>query len=306
MLSRRKVWMDGKLVPFSKAQVHILSHSFCRGSAVFEVMSVHPTPRGPAVFRLDEHVARLARSAELVHMKLPLSARALKQAVAETVAANKIGMGMAKLICYYGGVEFEVVPRDPAVSVFVAAVDLARDVNAERFNQYERSPASVTIARWRRLDPRTVPLESKCAANYLGGMVAKLEAIKQGFTAPVLLDLDGNLAEGATESLFLVKDRVLKTPPLGKILSGITRKSILQVARDIGITTVEKKLKPAELMDADEAFFTSSIVKTWPIARVNGKSLKAPGEITRLLDKVMDKVVTGKVRRYNKWLFPVK
>ncbi len=306
MLAERKVWMDGRLVPFNRAQVPILSHSFCRGSAVFEVMSVHPTPRGPAVFRLDEHLKRLTRSAELVYMKLPLSARALKQAVTRTVAANKIGTGMVKLILFYGGVEFEVVPRDPKVSVFVAAVDLARDINAERFNRYERAPASVTIARWRRLDPRTVPLESKCAANYLGGMVAKLEAIAQGFAAPVLLDLDGNLAEGATESLFLVKDRVLKTPPLGKILSGITRKSILEVARDIGLTVVEKKMRPAELMNADEAFFTSSIVKTWPIARVNNKRLKAPGEITRLLDKVMEKVVQGKVRRYNKWLFPVK
>jgi branched-chain amino acid aminotransferase len=306
MLSERKAWMNGKLVPFNKAQVPILSHSFCRGSAVFEVMSVHPIDRGPAVFRLDEHIARIRHSAELCHMKLPLSGHALREAVMRTVAANNIHTGMVKLICYYGAVEFEVVPRDPAVSVLVVAVDLLRDLNAERFKKSERKPAEVNISKWRKSDPRCVPIECKCAANYLGGMVAKLEALKQGFTATVLLDTDGYLAEGATESLFLVKDRVLKTPPLGTILSGITRKSILHIARDIGITVAEKKMRPDELNNADEAFFTSSIVKTWPISRVNGKRLKAPGEITRLLDRVMEKVVAGKVKDYNQWLFPVK
>ena len=305
MLAQRKVWMDGKLVPFNKAQVPILSHSFCRGSAVFEVMSVHQTARGPAVFRLDDHIARLLRSAELSHMKLPLSARAFKKAVVETVRANKIGAGMVKLICYYGAVEFEVVPRNPQVSVLVAAVDLLRDLNAERFKKSKRRPAAVTISRWRKVDPRTVPVECKCAANYLGGMVAKLEAIDQGFSSPVLLDLDGYLAEGATESLFIVKDRVLKTPALGRILSGITRKTILEIARDIGITTVEKKMRPQELRQADEAFFTSSLVKTWPISRVEKRLLKAPGEITRLMDKVIEKIVAGHVKDYEKWLYYV-
>ena len=135
MLSRRKIWMDGKLVPFNKAQVHIMSHSFARGSAIFEVMSVHDTKNGPAVFRLDEHIKRLFVSAKNSRMVLPFSARKFKDAIKETVRANKIKCGMVKLFCYYGGVEFEVVPREPIVSVAVLAVDVVQDLKSDRFKK---------------------------------------------------------------------------------------------------------------------------------------------------------------------------
>jgi branched-chain amino acid aminotransferase len=307
MLSRRKVWINGSFVPFAKAQVHLLSHSFGRGSALFEVMSVHATSLGTAVFRLEEHLARLAHSAELSRMKLPLSRAALARAIKETVAANQVRAGMAKLICYYGEVEFEVVPRNPQVSVMIAAVDPLRDLDAARFNKELRGPASATISPWRKISPRTVPVECKCAANYMGGMIAKLDAIKAGFSNPVLLDLDGNLAEGATESLFLVKNGVLKTAALGNILPSISRRSLLEIARDIDWPVQEKKLKPRDLMTADEAFFASSTAKTWPIAMVDGRALPhAPGEVTRLLDNVMEKILTGKVKAYRKWLTLIK
>lgn len=306
MLSRRKIWINGRFVGFAQARVHLMSHSFCRGSAVFEVMSVHQTDLGPAVFRLDDHLARLFRSAELTYMRLPLSLAQMKEAVLATVKQNRIQNGMVKLMCYYPAVEFEVVPRSPEVAVAVVAVDPAKDLSAARFKKELRKPAEICISRWRKIDPRTVPVEAKCAANYLGGMVAKLEAMRLGFSAPILLDLSGYLSEGATESLFLVKNRTLKTPALGSILSGITRRSVLEVARDIGIRTVEKKIRPAELLQADEAFFTSSMVKVYPISRVEKRSLPAPGEISRLLDRALEKICAGKVMSYRKWLTPVK
>jgi branched-chain amino acid aminotransferase len=301
MLSRRKVWIDGKLIPFNKAQVPLMSHSFTRGSSVFEVMSLHNTDKGPAVFRLDDHIQRLFRSAEMIHMKIPLSAAKMKDAVKETLQANSVRQGMLKLICYYGGVEFEVVPRNTEVSVGVFVVDLQKDLSAERFKKSERRPAEVCFSDWRKIDPRTVPVECKCAANYLGGMVAKQDAIKKGFTAPVLLDLKGHIAEGATESLFLVKNGKLKTPKLDTILSGITRRSVLELAGDANLDVVEKKVRPQELLEADEAFFTSSVVKIWPISRVEDVKLEAPGEMTRLLERMFEKILTAKIKNYQKW-----
>ena len=301
MLNRRKLWLDGKLVPFGRAKVHIMSHSFCRGSAIFEVMSLHDTAWGTAVFRLDEHIKRLQRSASMVRMKLPYSGKKIKDAVLETVRSNRVRQGMIKLMCYYGGVEFEVIPRDPVVSMAVVVADPAKDLGSARFNKGMRKPAELTIGEYRKWDPATFPVEAKSAASYLPGMVAKMDAIDKGFTGPILLDTKGFLAEGPTESLFLVKNGVLKTPALGNVLSGITRMTVLELAEDIGIDTVEKKIRPAELMTADEVFVTSSIVKIWSVCRVEDKTLQAPGPITELLDKSMEKILTGKVKGYKKW-----
>ncbi len=306
MLSERKAWMDGELVAFNDANVHIMSHSFCRGSAVFEVMSLHETALGPAVFRLDDHVQRLVRSAQAIRMELPSPPGRIKEAVNETVRANQVQSGFVKLIIFYGGVEFEVVPRRPAASMAVVAVDPLQDLDAERFKKAARSYARVTVSGWRKFDPRSIPVECKSAASYLGGMIAKLEAMEAGFTSCVLLDLKGYLAEGPTESLFIVRDRVLLTPSLGNVLSGITRKTVLELAKDIGIKTREKKIRPADLMDADEAFLTSSVIKIWPVQEVDGQEINAPGEVSRLLDKSLERICAGEVAAYKKWLTPVE
>ncbi len=306
MLTRRKVHVDGDLIPFNKMLVHVMSHSFCRGSAIFEVISLHQTDKGACVFRLDDHVKRLFRSAELVHMPLPYSMKKFKDAVKETVRVNKIEKGMVKLMCYYGGVEFEVVPRNPAVTVAVVAVDPEKDLGAERFNKSLRKPAAVMTSRWRKVPPSSTPVECKCAASYMGGTIAKIEAIKEGYMTPLMLDDKGYVAEGPTESLFMVKNGRLITAPLGKILPGITRDTILTLAREYGIDTVERKFKPAELYKAEEAFFTSSVVKGWPICRIDKAEYNAPGEVTRLLDGIIDKILDRKVKRFNKWLVPVK
>jgi branched-chain amino acid aminotransferase len=298
--------MDGKLVPFNKAQVHIMSHSFARGSAIFEVMSLHETKNGPAVFRLDEHIKRLFVSAENARMVLPFSSRKFRQVIKEAIKANKVNSGMVKLFCYYGGVEFEVIPRVPVVSVAVMAVDVMKDLKSDRFNKQERPPASVKISDRKKPDPMSIPVECKSTGTYLNGMIAKMEAQEEGFSTPILLDQKGNLAEGPTESIFLIKNRTLKTPALGPILSGITRKTVLELARDIGIKIVEKKIKPVELIEADEAFLTSSIMKIWPISKVEDKQIYCPGEITRLLDKSLEKILSGKVKSYKNWLSVIK
>ncbi len=303
MLKNRKVWIDGKFTPFDKAQVHIMSHAFCRGSAIFEVMSCHPTEKGPAIFRLKEHVDRIFNSAKLLDMKLPLSKKALREAVVATVAKNKVKTAIIKLMCFYPGIEFEVIPNDRTLRLVVVVVDPHEDLS-ERYREIRN--VTVTISRWRKLDPQSVPVDCKAAANYLNPMVAKIDARKRGFGAPVLLDNKGFIAEGATESIFLVKNGRIKTPALGNILPGITRASTIELARDLNFKVIEKRIRPKELMEADEAFFTTTPLKIWPIEKVDNQQLEAPGMVSDILGQSLVKICQGNIKRYNKWLTPVK
>jgi len=303
-LAQRKIWLDGKFVPWAKATVHLMSHSFTRGSAIFEVMSVHPAPTGAAIWRLDDHLRRLQNSARLIAIPLPYSLRALHQAALKTVAINRLCSGFVKLLCYYPEVEFEVIPRSTKTSVAIVAVNPAADLNAAFYQG--RASAHAAVSKWRKLDPRTVPIHCKAAANYLSPMVAKQEVLARGFDIPILLTTDGFVAEGATESLFLVKNRVIKTAPLEFVLPGITRRSVIEVARWLDYKVVEKKMRRAELFSADEAFFTSTSQKVWPIASIERKKLPAPGPVAAMLMEAFQKITAGQVPLFLKWLVVVK
>lgn len=299
-LHNRKIWLNGKFVPWSQATVHLMSHSFTRGSAIFEVMSVHATSRGPAIFRLDDHLRRLQNSARLLGMPLPLPFPSLHQAALNTVARNRLESGIVKLMCYYPGVEFEVVPRVKTVSMAIVAVDPAADLNAAFYR--ERPLARAGVSRWRKYHPQTVPIHCKAAGNYLSPMLAKQEVKARGFDTPIMLDTQGFIAEGATESLFLVKHRVIKTAPLSLVLPGITRRSVIEVARRLGYTVLQKKMRPAELFRADEAFFTSTSQKVWPVGQIEKKKLPAPGPVTAHLLETFRQITTGQDPRFAKWL----
>jgi len=300
-LAQRKIWLDGKFVPWAKATVHLMSHSFTRGSAVFEVMSIHPAGRdGAAVWRLDDHLDRLRNSARLIAMPLPFSLRALHRAALLAVAKNRLRSGFVKLLCYYPEVEFEVIPRSKRTSIAIVAANPAADLNAAFYQG--RASARAAVSKWRKLDPRTVPIHCKAAANYLSPLVAKQEVLARGFDIPILLTTDGFVAEGATESLFLVKNRVIKTAPLSIVLPGITRRSVLEVARALGYTVLEKKMRVPELMAADEAFYTSTSQKVWPIASIERKKLPAPGPVAAHLMDTFQKIIADQLPRFKKWL----
>ena len=303
-LQNRKIWLNGSFVPWAKATVHLMSHSFTRGSAIFEVMSLHSTSRGPAIFRLDDHLGRLQNSAKLIDMPLPLSLRALHNAALATVAENRLDRGIVKLICYYGGVEFEVIPNVKTVSVAVVAANPARDLGTAYYAG--RAPARAAVSRWRKYHPQTVPIHCKAAGNYLSPMLAKQEVRERGFDIPIMLDTQGFIAEGATESLFLVQNRRIKTAPLSIVLPGITRRSVIEVARRLGYTVQEKKMKRQELFRADEAFYTSTSQKVWPIASIEKKKLPAPGPVTAQLLEAFQKITAGQDPRFRKWLAVVK
>jgi branched-chain amino acid aminotransferase len=305
MIEDRIVYVNGAYVPWEKATVHIMSHSFGRGSAIFEVMSLHATVSGPAVFRLAAHIERLFKSAEMLDMELPLSAEEFCQAVVGTVRRNSLQQGVIKIICYYPELSVEILPPQRRLSVSIFAFDPQKDF--KRFGIPFEQGATAFISQWRKLDPQTVPVEAKASANYLNGMIARAEAKKNGFEYAVMLDTQGFIAEGGTESVFMVKDKRVLTPAAGTVLKSITRKSILEATGTDGIACFEMRLKPQSLFEADELFFTSTPFKVLPIKQINERKLdQAPGPVTRRIANLMTKIAAGGDPRFKEWLYMVE
>ncbi len=305
MVEDRMVWLNGDFIPWENATVHIMSHSFGRGSAIFEVISFYDTARGPAVFRLEAHIDRLFRSAELLDMALPFSKDDLCDAVAGTVKRNELNKGFVKVVCFYPEISFEIIPSSSQLSVSIFALDPEQDLGAKGDPFTEGTTAYVSD--WRKLDPRTVPIEAKAAANYLNGMVARLEVQKKGFEHAIMLDTQGFIAEGGTESAFVVKDGCLLTPSTGTVLKSITRMSILEVAQEAGIECIEKQLKPELLVEAEEIFLSSTPFKVLPVKQINDRKLPdAPGPVARKIAELLNAIVAGNVDRFANWLYIVE
>jgi branched-chain amino acid aminotransferase len=305
MIADRIVYVDGNYIPWEKATVHIMSHSFGRGSAIFEVMSLHATLSGPAVFRLKAHIRRLFKSAELLDMELPLATEEFYKAVVGTVRRNDLQQGVIKIICYYPQLSMEILPPQRRLTVSIFAFDPLKDL--EGFGIPFEQGATAFISQWRKLDPQTVPIEAKASANYLNGMIARAEAKKHGFDYAVMLDTQGFIAEGGTESVFVVKDDRLLTPSAGTVLRSITRMSILEAARAGGIACFEERLRPQLLFEADEIFLASTPFKVLPVKQINDRKMdQAPGPVTRQIADLMAKIADGSDARFKQWLYVVE
>jgi branched-chain amino acid aminotransferase len=295
------VFVNGDFIRFEEAKVPLMSHSFSRGSAIFEVMSFHETDTGPAVFRLDAHVERLARSAEALQMSLPYPLEKIREAVLATVRKNGHSAGIVKLFAYSSEITFTLALPDKPVDICIAAVD-------PDFYRKGIEPApfiSVCISKWRKLHPETVPIEAKASANYLNGLVALQDARKRGFDLGLMLDTEGFIAEGGTESFFLVKDGELLTPILGTVLQGISRKSILEAALAIDVPVRQGRLRPSLLMEAEEIFTASSTKKILPVGRIENRDMgEIPGPVTRKLRGLFAGILAGREPRFRHWLFP--
>ena len=304
MIKDRIVYLNGEYVPWENATVHIMSHSFGRGSAIFEVISLHATASGPAIFRLEAHIERLFKSAELLDMELPLAKDDLCKAVAGTVERNNLQKGFVKMICFYPELAFEILPPQKQLTVSVFALDPEQDLGGIGLPFEEGT--TVYVSNWRKLDHRTVPIEAKASANYLNGMVARLEAKKNGFENAIMLDTQGYLAEGGTESAFLVKDNTLMTPATGTVLKSITRMSILEAAKSAGIECFEGQLKPELLFDAEEIFLSCTPFKVLPVRQINDRKIKnTPGPLTRKIAELLDDISTGNNDLFKDWLYRV-
>ena len=300
MNSELQVWFNGKLVPQRDATVPILSHGLSRGSAIFDVLGVHVGPEGPVAFRMDDHLKRLRTSAELLEMELAYSTEEIIEAVKATVRANRIGRGIIKILAFWGEEAPMNLILDSRLDVAVFALPESEELVLDKTQSL-----SACLAKWRKLHPQTVPVGAKACANYLNGYLARKDAVSRGFDIGILLGTDGFLAEGSTESVFIVKDGVLMTPPLGRVLSSITRLSILQAVPEIGLTVAERPITADELLAADEIFLVHTGTKIEAVARFEDRELAAPGPVTAQVMHLMDDIMQFRNERFMKWFQPL-
>jgi branched-chain amino acid aminotransferase len=293
-------WRNGEIIPSEKATVHLLSHALSRGSAVFEVFGTHQGPHGTMAFRMDEHLKRLGTSLERMEMELSCTMDELVQGVREVVAANGMGRGLIKILAYWGGESvIDMVPGVP-LDVAIFSIPDSGELALDR-----RGTISACISKWRKLHPLTVPVEAKACAHYLNGYLARKDARDRGFDVGLLVGTDGFLAEGSLEAVFLVRDGGLVTPPSHRILRSITRQSILEAAPVVGICAREEAVRPEALFSADEIFTSHSLVKVYPVDRMEDRSLEAPGPLTRRLVELMDDIVSFRDDRFASWFQPL-
>jgi branched-chain amino acid aminotransferase len=300
MDKQRKVWLNGRMIAWSEATVPLLSHGFSRASAIFEVFGTHRAPQGVATFRMDEHLKRLRKSAEFLEMELAYSTPEIVAGVKAAVAENKLERGLIKILAYWGEEAVIRLVLDSKLDVAVFAIPASPELGLDN-----TTPISACISKWRKIHPATVPVGAKACSNYLNGYLARKDAATRGFNLGILLSTDGLLAEGSIESIFIVKDGVLKTPPLGQILSSITRLSILEAAPRAGITVREESISADDLLAADEIFSAHTGTKVCPIDRLEDKKLKAPGPVTAKLMQLMDNIIHFKDDRFSNWFQPL-
>ena len=305
---QRLIWIDGDLVPWAEATVHVLSHSHQRASLVFDYMSLHETPRGPAIFRLDDHLARFRTSTELVTLPLSLDHAALRDAVLSAVRANP-GATVVKISAYLGSVEVDVVPVDEHVTVAVAAYDPAADIQARQAVEPWKYRRALRI--WLEKDRRNrrrdiMDPHAKVAANYASPMAAKWAARKKGYDEILLVDENGFLAEGPTTNVFLVDaEGTLLTPPESAVLLGVRRRSILEIARKEGRRVLEEPIRPEAFIEASEAFLTGTAVNVVPIGSVDDRPIgdgDPPGPVSRALGKRFHRITRGEDPAFDHWL----
>ena len=296
----RKVWFNGNMIPWKDATVPLLSHGFSRGSAIFEVFGIHEGPNGPMAFRMDEHIKRLMKSTQLLGMEMAYSTEEIVEAVAETVKANRMGRGLIKMLAYWGEEAIIQLVLESKLDLAIFAIPASEELGLD-----STQPITACLSRWRKIHPDTVPVEAKACSNYLNGYLARKDANERGFDVGFLLGTDGFLAEGSIESVFLVKDGILKTPPLGRILSSITRLSILQAAPIINIPTSVEPILPEELFTAEEIFTSHSGIKFSPVARFEDRTLQTPGPITMQLMELMNNILNFSDDRFSEWFQPL-
>jgi branched-chain amino acid aminotransferase len=294
-----KIWMDGDLVPWDQARIHVLSHGLHYGSGVFEGIRTYAAADGPAVFRLTDHIQRLLDSAKLMMMTIPYSRDELVDACKLTVRSSGLDSCYVRPIAYLGYGEIGLNPLACEVNVSIAVWPWGSYLGEESLEAGVR----VKVSSWRRMDPNVNPVAAKGTGIYINSSLAKVEAVQSGYDEAVLLNTQGNVAECTGENLFIVKDGVLITPPLSSgALAGITRASVMTIARDLGYEIAETNLWRHDLYLADEAFLTGTAAEVVPIRSVDDREIGGRGPMTRKLQETYFAAVRGEVEQYKDWL----
>jgi branched-chain amino acid aminotransferase len=295
------IWMNGKLVPWDDAKIHVGSHVIHYASAVFEGVRCYATPEGPAVFRLDAHTDRLYNSAKIYRMDIPMPAADFSKAILDTIAANKMEACYIRPIVYRGYGQLGVNPFPCPVDMAIMVWDWGKYLGTDALEK----GVDVCVSSWARIAPNTLPAMAKTAANYMNSQLIKMEAVKLGYSEGIALDTDGLVSEGSGENIFLVKDGSLITPSVvSSVLPGITRDSVLALARRLGIPVRQERVPREMLYIADEVFFTGTAAELTPIRSVDkivvGSGARGP--ITEALQRAFFDVVECRVPDEFSWL----
>lgn len=299
-----KIWLSGKFLPWNDAKVHVLTHTLHYGTGVFEGIRCYKTDTGSAVFRLKEHVDRLFSSMHICQMESAFTREQVYEAILETIRVNKIDACYIRPIAYIGYGAMGIFPKENPIDIAIAVWPWGSYLGEEGLKNGIR----VKISSFNRPHVNATMVRSKTSANYANSLLAKREALKDGYDEAMLLDTDGYVAEGSGENVFIVRNGKIKTPPLTAILEGITRDTIIQLAQEHGIPLVEERFTRDELYIADEAFFTGTAAEITPIREVDNRKIGSgkPGPITQKLQAAFFDIVHGRDKKHMAWLAPVK
>jgi branched-chain amino acid aminotransferase len=292
------IWMDGELVEWEKATVHVLNHSLHYGSGLFEGIRAYHTKKGPAVFRLTPHIERLHRSAKIYLIDMPFGVEALVEATKDVVRSNELDACYIRPLVYHGYGEMGLNPLASPVMVSIAAWSWGAYLGEESLTHGVRTK----ISSWRRNDHNAIPPAAKATGQYLNSGLAKVEAVKSGYDEAIMLNERGFIADATGENVFMVRDGILMTPPLASgPLGGITREAIMIMARDMGIQVEETDLSRTDLYTADEAFMTGTAAEVVPIRSVDDRMLGDAGPTTKKIQEMFYASVRGEVEKYSDW-----
>jgi branched-chain amino acid aminotransferase len=294
-----KIWFNGQLVPWAEAKVHVLAHGLQYGTGVFEGMKSYPTAEGPAIFRLDAHLERFYKSAELYDLAIPYTMQALTDASLEVIRANNLDAAYMRPVAFFDAGTLSVWTQECPVTVAIAAVPTGKYLaNAD-------AGVKVTVSPIRKFDNSAIPAWAKACGQYINSARAVNDAQRRGFDEALLLNSKGLVAEGSGENLFVVKGGSIVTNDKdASILMGVTRASILDIARDLGIEARVADISVDDVMGADELFFTGTAVEVTAIREVDGRAISGgkPGAVTRRLQDTFNQAVRGQLPQYRRWL----
>ena len=296
MQTAAKIWMNGKFLAWGKANIHILTHTLHYGGGAFEGIRFYKTAKGPAVFRLKEHVDRLFYSAGCLQMKIGFTKKEVSEAIVELIRVNRLEEGYIRPIAYYGYGKMGLDPRGCVVNLAIAMWPWGAYLGDK--------PVKAGISKYMRIHPRSTVSDAKLCGHYVNSIFASLDAHSRGFDEAILLDSEGNVAEGPGENIFIVQRGALITPKKGSILPGLTRSAILEIARREKIPAREATVTKKMLLRADEAFYSGTAAEISPIASVNKQTIGKGkiGPVTKNLKEIFQRIVRGEIPGYKNWL----
>jgi branched-chain amino acid aminotransferase len=304
MQETEKIWMNGELIDWADAKVHIGTHGLHYGTGVFEGIRVYETATGPAVFRLTDHLKRLHNSGRLLYMEIPYSVEELRAACHDVLGANGLSECYLRPLAFYGYGELGVHPGTNPIDVCIMSWPWGTYLGDEGVERGIRAK----VSSWKRVGPNTIPHVSKATGIYLNSMLAVVEATRAGYDEAILLTDDGFVADGSGENIFVVKDEILSTPDLSaSILPGITRQSIIEIAQALGYAVHERNVIRSDLHIADEVFMCGTAAEVTPVRSIDDHEIGAPGPVTKKIQSVFFDVVRGRDERWSRWLeYPEK